>query len=239
MDTATQVGSVVFAHTGTWYDYLADSTITVNSTTQNFTLAPGEYHVYIDQNASAVLPLQFISVTGNRETTSIRLNWITANESNLLSYSIMRSFNGKDFTDIGSVTASNTAQHTYEFTDVAKQAVNSNSFVYYKIKATDKSGNVSYSSIVRIDPSSANQNIVIYPNPIKNGNVNLQMVYAVAGKVQITIMDATGRIVKTQSVTVTAGNNTASINVSSLSTGIYNVKIVKNGVTTVQKIVVQ
>ncbi len=38
-----------FQHTGTWYDYFSGEAIEVTSTTQNQTLAPGEYHLYFDQ----------------------------------------------------------------------------------------------------------------------------------------------------------------------------------------------
>jgi len=39
-----------FTQTGTWYDYLNGGSINVSSTGQNLSLAPGEYHVYLNQN---------------------------------------------------------------------------------------------------------------------------------------------------------------------------------------------
>ncbi len=41
--------NVDFNHTGTWYDYLGTEAIEVNNTSQTITLAPGEYHVYLDK----------------------------------------------------------------------------------------------------------------------------------------------------------------------------------------------
>lgn len=63
LDVTTQSRSVTFNTTGTWYNYLSNGTGTglngaTNSTfnltpaTQNITLAPGEYHVYIYQPAT-------------------------------------------------------------------------------------------------------------------------------------------------------------------------------------------
>ena len=41
--------SVDFSHTGTWYEYLTQESLEINNTSQNITLAPGEYHVYLDK----------------------------------------------------------------------------------------------------------------------------------------------------------------------------------------------
>jgi hypothetical protein len=46
----SQAGSLTFPVAGTWYDYLNGSTITAAATAQNFTLQPGEYHVYLNRN---------------------------------------------------------------------------------------------------------------------------------------------------------------------------------------------
>ncbi len=45
-----QNGNVTFPAAGTWYDYLGGSTITATGTAQGFTLAPGEFHVYLNRN---------------------------------------------------------------------------------------------------------------------------------------------------------------------------------------------
>ncbi len=49
-DVNAQSGSVTFPVAGTWYDYLRGGTITATGSAQNFTLQPGEYHVYLNRN---------------------------------------------------------------------------------------------------------------------------------------------------------------------------------------------
>ena len=49
-DVTQQTGSVTFQNAGTWYDYLNGGTITATGSAQNITLAPGEYHVYVNRN---------------------------------------------------------------------------------------------------------------------------------------------------------------------------------------------
>jgi hypothetical protein len=46
-------GSATFSQTGTWYDYFGGDSISVSSTPQTFTLAPGEFHVYLDKKVFA------------------------------------------------------------------------------------------------------------------------------------------------------------------------------------------
>lgn len=46
----TQIQSVTFPATGTWYDYTNGGTYVVSNTTQSVTLPAGGYRVYVDQN---------------------------------------------------------------------------------------------------------------------------------------------------------------------------------------------
>jgi glycosidase len=45
-DVAQQSAAINFPSTGTWYDNVTGTSITLTSTTYNITLAPGEYHLY-------------------------------------------------------------------------------------------------------------------------------------------------------------------------------------------------
>jgi len=49
-------GTVVFPNTGTWYNYLNNTTLTVNASAQAFNLLPGEYRVYINRNLNGSTP---------------------------------------------------------------------------------------------------------------------------------------------------------------------------------------
>ena len=240
-DVVTQGGSITFSHTGTWYDYLAGTTFTVTNTTQQYTLQPGEYHVFIDQNASAVLPLQLLSFSGFRSTNAILLNWNTANEKNLGSFAVQRSFNGIDFTAIGTVAAANETQYSYAFADKDAAAVHATGYVYYKLKTIDKDGGVSYSAVVRIDASTGNTKVVLYPNPVRNGVAYLRFTgNTLSGTMQVNIADASGRICINQTLLANAGGSAIEMNVSSLANGVYHVKIMDSkGAISTKKLIIQ
>ncbi len=239
-DVVTTTGSITFSHTGIWYDYLAGNSFTVTNNTQQYTLQPGEYHVFIDQNASAVLPLQLLSFNGSRSNDAILLNWNTANEKNLSGFTIQRSFNGVDFTAIGTVAAANETQHNYAFADKDAAAVRATGYVYYKLKTIDKDGSTSYSAVVRIDASTGDTKVVLYPNPVRNGVAYLRFTSNIlAGKMQINIADASGRICIHQTVQANA-SSAIPMNVSSLANGVYHVKIINgNSEVSTQKLIIQ
>jgi glycosidase len=54
-DVTTQTGQVTFQNAGTWYDYLNGSTFTATGTSQNITLQPGEFHLFLNRNITNVI----------------------------------------------------------------------------------------------------------------------------------------------------------------------------------------
>lgn len=49
-DVSSVTGSVTFQNGGTWYNYLTGEPFTVTGGAQNFTLAPGEYKLFVNKN---------------------------------------------------------------------------------------------------------------------------------------------------------------------------------------------
>src|SRR5207302_3072382 len=109
--------TLVFQSAGTWYNFLSNGTgsglngstgsmVTLTNAGQNITLQPGEYHVYLDRQAT-LLSLKLLSFTGKRNKDNIALSWVTTNEVNVRHFVIERSFNGTDFSDVATIAASN------------------------------------------------------------------------------------------------------------------------------------
>ncbi len=74
-DVVEQSPGVAFPANGTWYDYTNGGTISVAGNSQNITLAPGQFKVFLDQN-----------ITGGVITTSIRDVIANSNEFKLSVY---------------------------------------------------------------------------------------------------------------------------------------------------------
>ena len=70
-DVTANSGTVTFQSAGTWYDYLSTNTITTTGVAQTISLAPGEYHIYVNRNiTNAITPVTNLIYGGKR----IRLN---------------------------------------------------------------------------------------------------------------------------------------------------------------------
>ncbi|MDX2045935.1 MAG: alpha-amylase family glycosyl hydrolase [Chitinophagaceae bacterium] len=51
-DVVQTTGGVAFQNAGTWYNYLTGETFTATGNSQDFTLAPGEYRLYVNKNVT-------------------------------------------------------------------------------------------------------------------------------------------------------------------------------------------
>jgi 1,4-alpha-glucan branching enzyme len=49
-DVYTNIGNVSFPSAGTWYDYFSGATLQATGNSQSFSLAPGEYHLFLNKN---------------------------------------------------------------------------------------------------------------------------------------------------------------------------------------------
>ena len=67
-DVTTQTGAITFPTAGTWYDYLGNFIQTSTGGAQSFTLAPGEFHVYVNRNVNNLTPTAVTNVPWNGAT---------------------------------------------------------------------------------------------------------------------------------------------------------------------------
>jgi len=66
-DVSNQFVSVTFPTSGTWYDYLENTTYSSTGTLQTIQLAPGEFHVFVNRNVNNLTPTPIANVPWNGE----------------------------------------------------------------------------------------------------------------------------------------------------------------------------
>jgi len=166
---------------------------------------------------TSTLPLQILSFTAQKQNSNVILQWQTANEVNTNYFNIQRSSNGKDFTTIGNVGATDVSGvNNYTYTDLLTSNVSPLTNLYYRLQEIDKDGSSTYSNIATV--SFTNQpSITISPNPAKG------TVYVTGNSIKyITIADNSGKTIISQAV----NNQThVAVNISNLAAGIYIVKV--------------
>ncbi len=125
---------------------------------------------FFAKSFAGTLPLNLISFSGLRTSEINQLNWKTGNEINTNHFAIERSFDGRTFRDLASVTANgNAAGSVYSYKDIDKVAGK----VYYRLRIIENNGRFVYSNIIILDDKEIASSLV-YPNPINN-NATLQI----------------------------------------------------------------
>ncbi len=166
---------------------------------------------------NAALPLTLISFSGNYDNNKVTLKWKTTNELQVSSYKIERSNNGTDFSTIGSVAAKNSTTATeYNFID----DVTINNKVFYRLKMIDNDGAVKYSNIITFSNQS-NNHFSVYPNPAKDVFTITHKKFATPQILQIFTSNGS----KVISKQIAAGTSNTIVNIGSIPSGIYWVRI--------------
>jgi hypothetical protein len=138
------------------------------------------------------LPVKITSFNAKAINGTVLLNWTVEKEIDIASYTIERSLDGISFTQNGTVTATN--QFTYSLTDFAPSTNN-----YYRIKVIGKDNGISYTSTINLKMNTIIGDISIYPNPVKNELLNIQLSSLTKGTTGIKIYNPTGLLVYTSS----------------------------------------
>ena len=143
------------------------------------------------------LPVKFTSFNVSYNNHSIVIQWSTAEELNAKDFTIEKSTDGKNWNNIAVVKAKGNTNYTsdYSYTDNDINA----QVVYYRIKETDITGELMYTSIKSIKADQSNQlNIGI--SSIGNGKVLIQFSSEVKGTLLVQYISLSGQVVTKQEI---------------------------------------
>ena len=162
----------------------------------------------IFKNRGQPLPVTFSTIKVIRQNNAIAIEWEVENELNINKYEIEKSVDGEYFTGVNSTLATGTTRSAkYQWLDV-------NPFLgynFYRIKSIGLSGDETFSRVVKIAFINGAEAINIYPNPVTDGNINLQLINQPAGKYQTRIFNNMGQVLHTQTINHGGGNLIATI----------------------------
>ena len=153
------------------------------------------------------------------------LLWHTATEKNNDHFDVERSFNGADFVKIGQVKGqgNKTTATEYALTD-AGIGFKANGPMYYRLKQVDTDGAATYSPVRTMAftavPALALA-IALFPNPATTGT-QLDLTQLPIGRYQVSIIDATGRIVLNTTLEVGLAH---ALDLNTIASGTYNVLV--------------
>jgi len=166
-------------------------------------------------SGSYAVPMKFLTLTANRETEDVRVQWRTAEELNVSHYDIQRSIDGRNFEAVGSAAAHNGAQQAYIHLDRKAPA----SRLYYRVRSVDLDGSVSYSIIVSVSALEENGGLILAGNPVK-GVIRLTATGTAGGTYSYLLVNAVGQVCQSGRFGI-APSGTVSIPLNLLSKGSY------------------
>lgn len=179
------------------------------------------------------LPVNILSVNGYKSATGINVEWKTTNEVNLVAYEVERSDNGVNFVKVAQTkpTGTTTSINDYLWFDASPKS----GYNYYRIKSVNKDGSFQFSTVKRVLIDKAGNAFNIYPNPIRNGNFQVEVSNLLSGKYTINLYNLAGQVIVNKVVDHNGGTLIYKISADNLPSGLYktiignqNISITKN-----------
>ncbi|MDP5171912.1 MAG: malectin domain-containing carbohydrate-binding protein [Bacteroidia bacterium] len=236
------------------YDVMALSDgkidILFTQVTQNIKISAIEVHIQgeassispdngvYDLNASP-FPVEWAAMKADRDGDRAVLNWQTAWESNNVGFEIQMNASGHSFKTIGFVEGVGTTQQAsdYHFTTESLQPGR----YVFRLKQIDIDGQVSISPSleVAIDADGEKHLLPMSPNPATNIT---EVSFQTSGDehISITLRNIVGQTLETiyEGSSSKPGIHRQSVDLSSLTPGIYLVCLYSNGITEAKRLVV-
>ncbi|MCF8244246.1 MAG: BspA family leucine-rich repeat surface protein, partial [Saprospiraceae bacterium] len=140
-----------------------------------------------------VLPVELVSFQAERQNRDAALlTWRTASELNNEGFDIERSSDGRNWETLSFVPGHGTtqAEQSYAYTDEQPlPGVN-----YYRLRQVDFDGKMEYSDIRSVMMEGSTNGIAVYPNPVKDGLLNVDFAAEQEGTATLRIFDASGKL---------------------------------------------
>ena len=177
------------------------------------------------KKATATFSFQLISFTAQNNSGKVNLNWVTANELNVVRFEIERSADSINFVKIKEINSKGSG--SYNAVDDMPMTGNN----YYRIKIVGKDSSSNY-CVVRLIKVAKDKLLAfsVYPNPAKDKLTIILPDLITAAKV--TIINQQGQKVLVKEIT----DNTP-LSITHLSKGIYIVQLNAKGQTKTIKII--
>ena len=182
-------------------------------------------------NGGGAFPITLLSFDGNTTEKGNAFHWTTLQEISGGHFVIERSHNGRDFGEIGDISAIGNSldRYSYQFLD-EKPFWGKN---YYRLRLTDFEGYTEYSNMVELDFGEFS--FTAYPNPAKN------KVYIEGNfpeRCELKVFDMRGTEIRSTALNAQV---TTEINVEDLAPDLYYFQLrdKEGAVLTVKRVVVE
>ncbi len=209
-------------------------TQTANGTTSYGTIANSQYvefsinsfsELWLHGGASvSPLPVELLYFLGKCENGRVNLSWSTASEQNNAFFIVESSKDGENWEFVERVSGAGNSNYQLLYTTKDSKIKNGDN--YYRLSQQDLDGTIEVLGFVDVSCKEENENtILLYPNPASE-KVTIDIgAIKNYGASSIRLMDATGRVIRTENLEIIEGIQTISLDVSSYTAGTYFVQL--------------
>lgn len=168
------------------------------------------------------LPIGDIKLSGKAESQGVSITWSTINERDVDHFVLERSTNGQSFIRVAKVSSKSASSGDNSYSALDRNPTAGTN--YYRVKGIDTDGKETVSQIVPIVFSLSGPSLAVYPNPAAK-LVKVRYYADNQQPVNVTVVSVAGRKEMTKVFQPQQGLNDLSMDISSLPTGVYFLKV--------------
>ena len=213
---------------------VATSRVSFLVNTDPASAASNRFRIVFNKAAGA-LPVTFTGIHATRQNQFIAVQWTVESEINIHHYEVEKSLDGIHFDKTHQTAATGTAGTIiYKWLD-ENPLPGKNIF---RIKSISNDGVKNHSSIAFINWEDLQKNMLVYPNPVKDGVIGLHFFDQPKGRYRIRLLNQLGQLVHAQSIRYNGVNGLINItppkNKMTAGIGILEVTTPVNTIKTMQ-----
>jgi Secretion system C-terminal sorting domain len=177
------------------------------------------------------LPVELLSFDAFPGQNNVRLDWVTASEINFDYFLVEKSTNGIAFSTVAKVQGAGTSRTGDQYSVVDEKPTFGKT--YYRLTEVDMDHSIHYLKMLALD-FTGEKAVTIYPNPVPNGIVHIDLNFAPDSDAIVSIIDLRG--ITLSEFQITAASVTVPVSVSS---GTYLMRVRSRDFNAISRLVIR
>ncbi len=198
--------------------------ISVIVTAPNGCMDTSTVYSIFTRNCSQVLAIKGLNISVRQIGSVALVGWSVEQEIDNDYFLVEKSLDGINFSFLQQVTSRGNST-TKQYYSIYDSLINFTNTIYYRVKAVDRTGTVSYSPIVKLKPSFRDkETLLLLPN-VTSGQVNMLIQSNAAVKTMLQVYTSNGTLIMSRSIYLAKGLNNQQFDFSYLAPGYYFVTL--------------
>lgn len=223
---STPNGNIVGTNTGT--NIIVDKPGTYFVTQQLNTTCPlyaKDSVIIIFDSSCRIMDIDLTNFNVVRTNGIAQFKWQVNNNREAANYDVEYSFNGNDYSSLGTVTASNNDNFS-DYSVSFPFAQNNATAVYFRIKINGKDSRIKYSNTILLKNEKMDKHdMSVFPNP-SYGDLWFSVNSKVNETAEVFIYNTQGKLINNTKVNIVAGDNLLKLpGLTHSAAGMYLVKV--------------